>query len=233
MSRLTLVRHAQALRFDRTATGLTEAGREQAARLGRWWRQSGYRPQIAVSGPLDHQKETAAIALAELGGPALEFSEEWADYDAEGMLATYAPALARRDPRFAHYWQSWERHKSASDRARHFQRMLEALLQAWRADSHTAGCESWCHFSRRVREGLRRFLRSSQSEFDVVVFTSGGPIGLAVQSILNAPEEKALDLVWTLRNTSLTALLYTHGRATLDVFNTTPHLREPELETRR
>ncbi len=233
MSRLTLVRHAQAHVFDSTATGLTEAGREQAARLGRWWRQIGYRPQIAVCGPLDRQKETAAIAIGELGGPVLEFSEEWADYDAEGMLATYAPALARRDPRFAHHWQNWERHRAAADRSRHFQRMLEARVAAWRADAQTAGCESWSHFSRRVREGLRRFLRSSQAEFDVVVFTSGGPIGLAVQSTLNAPEEKALDLAWTLRNTSLTTLLYAHGRTTLDVFNTTPHLREPELETRR
>jgi len=66
-----------------------------------------------------------------------------------------------------------------------------------------------------------------------VAFTSGGVIGTVVALALDAPDRIALELNWRLCNCSLTRLLFTRDRLTLDEFNTVPHLHDPELWTYR
>ena len=66
----------------------------------------------------------------------------------------------------------------------------------------------------------------------VAVFTSGGPIGVAVMTALGAPDRRALELNWRTRNASLTHFLFSGGKISLDGFNATPHLR-PEMESFR
>jgi broad specificity phosphatase PhoE len=67
----------------------------------------------------------------------------------------------------------------------------------------------------------------------VVVFTSGGPIGLAVQSSVQAPARSFLDVNWRVRNTSITQFVFDRSRITLDCFNAIPHLDEVSLWTYR
>ena len=86
------------------------------------------------------------------------------------------------------------------------------------------GLESWTVFHARVLGGLRAILEAERPSRRVVVFTSGGPIGVAVQSALKAPEPLAIDLNWRIRNCSLTEFVFSGSRVSLDVFNATPHL---------
>jgi broad specificity phosphatase PhoE len=58
------------------------------------------------------------------------------------------------------------------------------------------------------------------------VFTSAGPIGVAVQTVLGAKDPIAMELNWRIRNCSLTEFVFTRSRISLDAFNATPHLRE-------
>jgi broad specificity phosphatase PhoE len=67
----------------------------------------------------------------------------------------------------------------------------------------------------------------------VAVFTSGGVIGAAAQIVLGAPEIAAIELNWRIRNTSLTGMLFTPGRISLDYFNALPHLDDPSAWTFR
>ena len=46
-------------------------------------------------------------------------------------------------------------------------------------------------------------------------------------------DEKMLELSWRVRNASLTDVVFTPERITLDTFNMVPHLTEPELWTYR
>ncbi len=66
-----------------------------------------------------------------------------------------------------------------------------------------------------------------------MVFTSGGPIGAIVQRAVNAPPVSGIDINWRVRNSSITEFLFSSGRMTLDMFNATPHLEEPELHSFR
>ena len=67
----------------------------------------------------------------------------------------------------------------------------------------------------------------------VVVFTSGGPIGFAVQHALQAPPRSFLDVNWRIRNCSVTEFLFDRSRFTLDSFNGVSHLDDAALRTYR
>ena len=59
---------------------------------------------------------------------------------------------------------------------------------------------------------------------DVAVFTSGGPVGVAVQTVLEAPELKAAELNWRVNNASVTRFTFSGPRISLDAFNDIGHL---------
>lgn len=70
---LRIVRHAESTgnaagRWQgRENTQLTDMGREQAARLGRWFEAEGYRPSRIYASPLSRTFDTARIASAHIG----------------------------------------------------------------------------------------------------------------------------------------------------------------------
>ena len=70
---LRIVRHAESTgnaagRWQgRENTQLTDMGREQAARLGRWFESEGYRPSRIYASPLSRTFDTARIASAHIG----------------------------------------------------------------------------------------------------------------------------------------------------------------------
>ena len=67
----------------------------------------------------------------------------------------------------------------------------------------------------------------------VAVFTSGGPIGLAVQFAMKAPDRSFLEINWRVRNTSVTEFVFDRERVTLDSFNSIAHLADRALWTYR
>ena len=121
-------------------------------------------------------------------------------------------------------------------KGRAFQRMFEVLLTHWQAAQSAAETgmeETWDLFRDRVWTGLRQITEQSGRNRRVAAFTSGGFIGAAVGRVLGAPDRTALELSWRLRNGSLTSLMFTPGRLTLDEFNTVPHLPDPAYWTYR
>lgn len=97
-------------------------------------------------------------------------------------------------------------------------------MHAWLNDAVThPAVESWPAVRQRVQAALHAVINQPGSR-RVAVFTSGGPIGIAVMTALGAPDAHALELNWRLRNASLTSFVFSRGRLSLDSFNHTPHL---------
>jgi broad specificity phosphatase PhoE len=67
----------------------------------------------------------------------------------------------------------------------------------------------------------------------VAIFSSGGPIGLAVQRALDLSPQNALRVSWMAQNSSFSEFLYSADRFTLSSFNSIPHLDDPSLQTYR
>ena len=207
MSTLTVVRHAQARPFQPDSDCLSETGKNQAHALREYWEQTGVAFDEVWSGSLARHRQTAALALQQTA----QISPDWNEYDADGILRGYPPPSSFPDNRA-------------------FQKVFEAAMSTWLEGSANAA-EPWTAFRDRVLRGLRA-IQQGPSNRRVALFTSGGPIGILVQTSLHAPDRSFLDVNWRVRNCSITEFVFSADRLSLDSFNTIPHLTE-ELRTFR
>jgi broad specificity phosphatase PhoE len=204
MSTLVLVRHAQSTTFENNSDRLTAAGEQQAICLGEYWQARSISFDEIYTGTMQRHIRTAELA----GFSKFTATREFNEYDAQGILRAnpqYAPAADNRE----------------------LQKQFETMMPLWMAGKlESSGVESWHVFHERVRRGLQAIIEFEGPSRRVVVFTSGGPIGVAVQTVLQAPEQIAIEVNWRIKNCSLTEFVFTRGRISLDSFNATPHLHE-------
>jgi broad specificity phosphatase PhoE len=239
MSSLILVRHGQARSFESNSDQLSITGEEQARALAKFWIQHNLSFNEVYCGTLTRHRQTAEIAGrcfndAGIIWPRLQTTPELNEYDAQGMINRLIPALAKRDTGFRELVADFEQEQDSPERNRSFQKMFEAVTSVWlREEIEVDGVESWSSFRSRVGSVLERIIKGDGSGRRIVVFTSGGVIGLIVQATLGAPENKMLDINWRIRNCSMTEFVFSRGRLSLDSFNATPHLNGLSLITYR
>ena len=239
MSMMTLIRHGQASFFSADYDRLSSMGEEQSRLLGQYWGIHGVCIDQVFSGPRLRQQQTTqwiGEAFRQHGGnwpdPVVEAGLD--EYDLTGLMKHLAPALAGEDPRFASLVDASRQSATRPNRLRNFQPMFERLLLHWQSETRSmANVESWTAFRRRVENAIRQIQDGTPKGCRVAVVTSGGFIGTAVQSTLAAPDTCALELNWRVRNCSLTELVFSRDRSTLDSFNAVPHLPEPTHWTYR
>jgi len=207
VSTLTVVRHAQARPFENVADSLSNTGESQARSLGGFWERTGTVFDEIWSGSLERQRRTAALAVGVEPRVAGEFNE----YDAEGILRGYPPPAAHPDNRA-------------------FQKTFEIAMQRW-IEGAQQECETFAAFHTRVLQGLDK-IQAGESNRRVLLFTSGGPIGVLVQTALGAPPKSFAELNWRVRNCSISEFVFSRDRFSLDSFNSIGHL-PPELRTFR
>ena len=226
MSTLTLVRHGQATAFAKNSDRLTTLGEQQAHRLGEAWAAEGIGFNRVLCGTLERQRKTAEIVCGYLvNAPEMEVDAAFNEYDATGVTTHLAGLLAERDPAFAALRSAFELHNGTEDRNKSFQRMFERLMTVWLEDGVAAPLvEPASTFFARVERALTVIVSNAEPNQRVAVFTSGGVIGRTVQWVTNAPPRAALELNWRVRNCSITEFLYSSGRVSLDLFNSTAHL---------
>ena len=239
MGTLTLVRHGQARILEEDHDRLSPLGEEQARALGAYWVRHNVNFTEVYSGTLVRQRRTAEIVgecflEADRTWPQLQQVPELNEYDAPGIIDKLIPALAERHAGFRELVAAFEQNRLSPDRNRHFQKMFEAVTSVWHKDElEIEGVESCSSFCSRVRGALNRIIGIEGSGRQIAVFTSGGVIGLAVQTALDAPAHKALEINWRVRNCSLTQFIFSRDRLSLDSFNTIPHLDQPSLQSFR
>ena len=230
MSTLTLVRHGQATPFEKITDRLSETGVQQSRLLGEYWRRHGVGFTHVICGSLERHRQTLeSLAL----GVDARVDPGWNEYRADEIIGKLSPVLAAQDERYAGLVAASRVGMQGPERNRHFQRMLEALMDAWLAGAVVAeGVEPFAVFQSRVREALQCVVEGPSGR-DVLVITSGGPIGLCVQHALNAPVQAFLDVNWRMRNSSITEFTFSSSRFTLDTLNGLPHLEDRAMWTWR
>jgi broad specificity phosphatase PhoE len=234
VSTLTLVRHGQAQPFQRESAVLTPLGEAQAANLAQFWLRNQVQFDHVYCGVLARQVRTQQViaeCFRESGQPwpPAQADASWNEYDAPGVLQHSVPA----DPRLAALAADFEKARSSPDANRRFQRMFEAAMLCWLEGGITTnGVEPWATFRGRVSGAIGRIMQGPPGR-RVAVFTSGGPIGFAVQFALQAPARSFLDVNWRIRNGSVTEFVFDRERFTLDSFNGIAHLDDAALRTYR
>ena len=229
MGTLVVVRHGQASFGKADYDQLSELGTAQGQMLGQWWAARGMRFDAVYTGPMKRHWQTceaAREAMASAGSPLPEPVEidGFAEYDASALFTKGLPYVLERRPELA---AELERYRAGGpDKADGFQRVLEALGRAWaRGEFETEGLESWRGFRQRVDAGIDEVLERAERGQKAVVFTSGGPLGVAVGRALALGDERTLELSWEVVNAATARFKFSSsGRFTLSAFNTTDHL---------
>lgn len=241
MSRLYLVRHGQASFFSDNYDVLSDMGEEQAVELAQHWLETGVHPTEVYHGTLQRQSRTAEV----VGERFREAGKDWPEhtvlpglneYPADEMMQILLPHLETKDSRIAELNSAFQAAQEPRERYVTFHRLLEAVMKEWIEGGHELDeLPTWHAFAEGVREAMKEIFTQAGSGREVAVFSSGGVIGVCVQSALEAPPIKAAELNWRIHNGSVTQFTFSNrgARLALDHFNDIAHFTRDELKTFR
>ena len=239
MGILFLVRHAQASFLDENYDKLSKLGEAQAHLLGEYWARRAITFDRISTGPCIRQQHTAklvsdAYAAADLNFPGPSVLPEFDEYQAEAVLKQSLPELLDSDASIRNLHSAFQSAVDTQPRRRSFQKLFELVIEKWvRGETSLPDLESWPEFCSRVNSGLTKFLSAGGHRERIAIFTSGGPIAVAVQRALQISPEKTLQVSWMSRNSSWSEFLYSTERFTLGAFNSVSHIDDPAMLTYR
>ncbi|PAV27149.1 phosphoglycerate kinase [Tamilnaduibacter salinus] len=228
MARLHLIRHGQASFGKADYDQLSERGYTQSRVLGEWL-QDKHVPTALYQGAMKRHRQTLEAMSAGFGHPlpAATTLEGFNEFDHRAVIEALRPEWA-------------EQGVMASELAQHpkparaFQKVFSDAVQRWISGEYDDDYpETWNRFRERVLTALSAAM--ADTDGDLWVVTSGGPISVVMQSLLGLDDHRALSLNDVIANTSVTQLLFSGNRRSLAVFNNYAHLEQasPELITYR
>jgi broad specificity phosphatase PhoE len=239
MSNLFLVRHGQASFLEADYDRLSAKGEAQAKLLGEYWAKKPLIFDLVYSGPRRRQKETARIvgeAYREAGVPWPDpvVVPEFDEFQAEAVMARTLPHLVETDAQVRELHLAFQDAQGTQQRFKTFQRVFEVVIGRWaHGELPVPDLEPWPEFCARVQRGLRQLCDNGHSGRRVAVFSSGGPVGVAMQEALDLETGATLKAAWMVANGAFSEFLFSPGRFTLHSFNAYPHLTDPNFLTYR
>jgi broad specificity phosphatase PhoE len=239
MGILVLFRHAQASFLEQNYDKLSKLGEAQARLLGEYWAGRGVLFDRVCVGPCVRHKDTVTLVRETYDKTGLKFPEplvlpEFDEYDGEAVLSRSLPGLLEKDPSIRDLHAAFQSSSGPAERRISFQKLFEAVIGKWVGGAISpAGVETWPGFRARVNSGLAKFLSGGRHGERVAIFTSGGPIAVAMQRALQLSTESTLQVSWMSRNSSWSEFLYDAERFTLSAFNAHGHISDPVMLTYR
>ena len=230
------MRHGQA-GSRQNYDALSDLGRRQAEALGEYFAQQRVNFQEARVGGLVRQRQTAEAVAAAFTLAGLDFPEPtqdpaWNEFDLDHIYRHLAPVLAEQDPEFRVEYDAMRAdvHAAGSDlEAQVHRRWTGAdvrLVTAWIKGHPDYAGESFRAFHDRVagaRDGLAALARQDD-DHNMIVFTSGTPIGIWAALGLDVEDHRAMRLAGVLHNASYTIMRLRPDQLRLHAFNAVPHL---------
>ena len=216
MGTLYLVRHGQASFGADDYDVLSARGREQAVRLGEYWRARGMAFDAVITGTLRRHTQTLeGIAEGLQTMPQVLQLPGLNEYDSHALIAAIHPQpLGKAD--------TPELYRA------HFRILCDALAQWMAGVISPQGMPTWNEFSAGVRAALDH-VRHHHAGHNVLLVSSGGPISTAVGEVLGTAPEVTIALNMRIRNSAVTEFSFNPKRHVLQTFNGLPHLDPPEL----
>ncbi|MFM0358675.1 histidine phosphatase family protein [Paraburkholderia nemoris] len=216
MAELYLVRHGQASFGADNYDELSPSGRTQSGWLGEYFAQANLRFDRVVIGTMQRHRQTADAILAAMGGPQIELAQDAGlnEYDFEALFAAVGD-------------EGLLSGLSATSSKKDFFKGLRHVLQLW-ADDRLPGAvpETWQQFQTRVQRARSAIQRAGGRR--VLVVSSGGPIAVTAQQVLQAPAASAIALNLQIRNSSVCQYVFNDDAMSLVSFNSVPHLEHAE-----
>ena len=215
MGALYLVRHGQASFGAANYDQLSTLGRQQAVRLGEYWRDKGLRFDAVLTGTLHRHMQTfEGIAEGLRGAPVPLQLTGLNEYDSLALIrAIHNEPLPRPDTPELY--------------RQHFRLLCDALAQWMAGVISPQGMPNWDDFAGGVQDALDHVCRQHVGH-NVLLVSSGGPIAAAVGQVLGTAPEVTIALNMRIRNSAVTEFSVSPKRLMLQTFNTLAHLDAPE-----
>lgn len=239
MGRLFLIRHAQASFLSKDYDQLSALGEAQARLLGEHWTRRKMVFNRACSGPAKRHRQTAelvgrAYQSSSLAFPVPEIVADLDEFQGDAVVAESLSQWLPRSLEIRELYESMQRASTEGEKRARFQRLFEALITKWvQGETTLSTVETWPEFCARVNRALSSFFANSKKGEVAAIFTSGGPISVAVQRALQLSPRETLRVAWMSRNSSFSEFLFSGDRLTLSSFNSFPHLDDDALLTYR
>ena len=229
MATIYLVRHGQASFGKENYDQLSPRGWEQGRILGRWL-AGKVEPGAVFGGNLQRHRETVEAITTGYGVslPDMQVLEGLNEFD-------HLEVVERLRPEWADKQVMARDLASFPKPARAFQQAFEKAVTRWvSGEFDQEYSETWNGFRQRVGHALDQLINLADGA-DVIVSTSGGPIAVIAQRLLELSDHKALEMNNVIANTSVSRILYSGPRRSLAVFNNYSHLEaeDPALVTFR
>lgn len=224
MSEIYFIRHGQASFGSNNYDKLSEKGVLQARILGEHLAALKVKFDAIYLGDMVRQKETAQEVMNVYIERGLYIPEPmvdicWNEIDSTSVWDSQIKMMIKEEAALLDEFKMDLNNKKA------FQKVFSRVMDRWVSGKFDVpGVVTWNEFKHKVGNGLNHLLETQRDSKRVAVFSSGGPISIAVQMALDLSDKKTLALLWQIMNVSVTRLKYDDVKTTLSVFNNTTHL---------
>lgn len=229
------MRHGQASYLAANYDQLSATGERQAQCLAEHWSARQVHVDRVFHGPAVRQRQTSEIVAATIHQAGHSWPEpallpEWDEFPAIAMMKAFTPVLAQQDDAVRAANEAFEAARGTPDAAPRLDRLFQLVSLRWVEGTLTADhIEPWAAFLARIERGVAALAESATPGSHTVVFTSAGCVAAAVCMALELSARSTMELVWTVRNGSLTELVLASDGVRLHQFNAVPHLEEEAL----
>lgn len=226
MATIYLIRHGQASFGQENYDQLSDLGQQQATRLGAVLGQRIEPFDAVCLGTMQRHKQTATNCLngfsTQFEDAKPQFSAAWNEYDHQDILRQFRPEFATAKS-MMNYIRQQENPKEV------FEKDFNNAINRWMSGDHDSDyLETWNGFTSRVHSALKVTLANNPDKKRIAVFTSGGPISLVSQYLVGVPQEKIMQMNWTLLNCGVTKIVSTGSRLFLASLNEHTHFEGAE-----
>lgn len=221
MATLHLIRHGQASFGQENYDQLSPLGEQQATHLGAIMGRRIAPFDAVFLGSMQRHKQTAIHCLQGFSQPFQQsdaiVDARWNEYDHQDILRQFRPEFLTAKSMMSYI-------HSQEDPKKTFETDFNNAINRWMSgeydDDYT---ESWRVFAARIHSALSDIVANNPDKKNMAVFTSGGPISLVSQYLLGVPQEKLMQMNWTLVNCGVTKVVSTGSRLFISSLNEHTH----------
>jgi broad specificity phosphatase PhoE len=224
MGILYFIRHGQASFGQKNYDRLSPAGIQQARILGEYLAGIRFVFHEAYCGEMERQQHTAREVMAGLTSAGISFPAPvthaaFDEYDAFSVWKNQTEKMILEKALLPE-----DIAQTRTDK-RKFQQLFERVMMRWISGNHDApGSIRWKDFVDRVLEGITALTTRHGSDRHIAVFTSGGPISIAMQLALSLSDSKTMEISWQVMNASVSRFYFNSRGIFLAGFNDIAHL---------
>jgi broad specificity phosphatase PhoE len=224
MGILYFIRHGQASFGQKNYDMLSPAGIQQARILGEYLAGIRFVFHEAYCGEMERQQHTAREVMAGFSSAGLAFpaavtQAAFNEYDAFTVWRNQTEKMIQEKVLLLD-----DIARTRTDK-RKFQQLFERVMMRWISGNHdTPESIRWIDFVDRVLQGITALTTDHDSRRHIAVFTSGGPISIAMQLALSLSDSKTMEISWQVMNASVSRFYFNSRGIFLAGFNDIAHL---------